>query len=78
MDNLDVIAEFRTECGLVSANNIFEKFAKCIVHNERPAVSKIMSWRDSRTDLSIQTIAKDSAESPAVSNVKTAAALEEE
>ena len=47
---LDVIATFRTECGVISANEILEKFAKYVVHNRRDSVAKIMSWRDSRTD----------------------------
>ena len=54
MDKLDVIAKFRTEGGVISANEIFERFAKLVVSNEREDVTRILSWRDSRTDFGLQ------------------------
>eukprot|EP00795_Rhopilema_esculentum_P000833 gene833-10575_t len=53
-NTLDVIEEFRTASGVVSANAVFENLARFIVSNERPAVKQIMSWRDSRADIKVE------------------------
>ena len=53
-NTLDVIEEFRTASGVVSANAVFENLARFIVSNERPAVKQIMSWRDSRADINVK------------------------
>lgn len=40
---------------------MFEKYAKYIMSNERGAITKILSWRDSRADFRAQNDAESSA-----------------
>eukprot|EP00112_Aurelia_sp_Birch-Aquarium-sp1_P023226 Seg6835.1 transcript_id=Seg6835.1/GoldUCD/mRNA.D3Y31 product="Tetratricopeptide repeat protein 29" protein_id=Seg6835.1/GoldUCD/D3Y31 len=54
VNKLEVVEETRAECGVVSANDLFEQLGKYVRLNEKPAVKKIMSWRDARTEIKIE------------------------
>ena len=56
VNKLEIVEETRAECGVVSANELFEQLAKYVRLNETPAVKKIMSWRDARSEIKVETV----------------------
>lgn len=49
----DMIEDSRTEFGICSAHELFDKFTSLVVQNDKAANTRVMTWRDSRSELSV-------------------------
>ncbi len=50
-DCLDTVESTRTEYGIGAAHELFERYTKFIVLNDKTANTRVMSWRDGRSQV---------------------------
>ncbi len=53
INDIDAVESTRTEYGIGHAHELFDRYTRFVVLNNKNANSKVMAWRDSRADMQV-------------------------